>query len=139
MSVMGDMMKVLSMPCRKHADIISHSFDAELSKGTRWGLWVHERYCTGCRGYHQQFQVIRDGAAKLFGVEHAHSVSAAAGAGSAGAGSGGAGPRGSGGRAAGSKANRHISTAASVVGPCPPEVRERLVAAVTGRSRGSGA
>lgn len=131
MSVMGDMMKVLSMPCRKHADIISHSFDAELSKGTRWGLWVHERYCTGCREYHQQFQVIRNGAAKLFGVEHAHSVSAAHAA--------GAGSTGSGGRAAGSKASRQSSAGASVVGPCPPEVRERLVAAVTGRSRGPGA
>lgn len=120
MSVMGDMLKVLSMPCRKHADIISRSFDDELSKGTRWGLWVHERYCTGCRGYHQQFQDIRDGAAKLFGVEQAQAAHATPA------------------RSAGASAGRPAAVQAHVASRCPPEVRERLVAAVARRSASPG-
>lgn len=65
--MIGDIAKVLSMPCREHAGIISRSFDAPLTTGTRWGLWVHERYCAGCRGYHLQLGTLHRAAERAFG------------------------------------------------------------------------
>ena len=111
MSTMSDMMKVLSMPCRGHADIISRSFDAPLSTVTRWGLWMHERYCTGCRGYHRQLLTIRLGASRLFGFAEPLSQ--------------GVPPA----HAPARPAHTHGPGR-----PCPHEVRQRLAAAVARRT-----
>jgi hypothetical protein len=128
MSTIGDFFKVLSMPCNEHALIISRTLDdpgggdgvgGGLSKGTCWGLWVHERYCTGCRAYHRQLLMLRSAARKVFGWEPAPSPA----------------PTG----AAGGHPPHPPHSHGTGRAPCPHEVRERLVRAVAERGgRGGG-
>lgn len=56
----ADFAKVMAMPCREHAAIISRltGDPAAFTPGLRAGLWLHERYCTGCKAYHRQLTTL---------------------------------------------------------------------------------
>lgn len=80
-STLTDFAKVMSMPCKEHAAIISRltgdlpvvgleaGETSPLSKGTRAGLWLHERYCTGCKAYHLQLTTLHKGILTLATTE----------------------------------------------------------------------
>ncbi|MBX3386398.1 MAG: hypothetical protein KF768_07495 [Phycisphaeraceae bacterium] len=71
MGSVGDFVKVMSMPCKEHAAIISRltSEPGAYSGGMRAGLWLHERVCTGCKAYHRQLTTLRRGFEAWAGAE----------------------------------------------------------------------
>lgn len=65
MGFVRDMARVLRMPCRAHAEIMSRACDAPLSRGTAFGLRVHLVYCAGCRAYRAHLRRLRASARAL--------------------------------------------------------------------------
>lgn len=54
-----DMVRVLAMPCREHAELLSRQLDAPLAPGQRFGLRVHLLYCGGCRSFQKYLLRLR--------------------------------------------------------------------------------
>ena len=58
-SFVRDMLRVLNMPCKEHAFLISKKLDAPLAPGTTAGLWLHLRVCKGCSAWTKHLHAIR--------------------------------------------------------------------------------
>ena len=54
-----DIVRVLNMPCREHAGLLSRRLDGQLSSGEALGLRVHLLYCAGCRRLAAQLHTLR--------------------------------------------------------------------------------
>jgi hypothetical protein len=58
-SFVGNVVRVLSMPCRDHTALMSKQLDAPLPRGIAAGLRIHILYCNGCRKFHSQIHRLR--------------------------------------------------------------------------------
>ncbi|MBS0198098.1 MAG: hypothetical protein JSR77_15195 [Planctomycetes bacterium] len=56
---------VLRLSCREHGEVISRACDHELPAGARFGMSVHQTYCTGCRRLSRWYRVVTQGARNL--------------------------------------------------------------------------
>jgi hypothetical protein len=56
---LGDMARVLNMPCRAHTELLTRQLDGPLSAGETFGLRLHLLICTGCRRFRSQIRRIR--------------------------------------------------------------------------------
>ncbi len=119
-STLTDFAKVMSIPCKEQAAIISRltgdlpvvglesGDSAPLSKGTRAGVWLHERVCAGCKAYRLQLTTLHKGILALATAEDPQffaMVMATA--------------------AADPASNRHARSRGS--DGCPPEVLDRVI------------
>lgn len=55
-----DAVRVLSMSCRSHAELLSRQLDEPLPRGVAFGLRVHLLYCRGCRRFRDQLRHLRE-------------------------------------------------------------------------------
>jgi hypothetical protein len=63
----GDVLRVLTMPCRDHTALFSKQLDGPLPRGIAAGLRIHIVYCAGCRRFRAQIRWLRSLAARLGG------------------------------------------------------------------------
>jgi len=63
--LMRDVTRVLNMRCAEHAALMSGAPERGLSFGERLGLWVHTRYCRGCRMLKRQLAALESMACSL--------------------------------------------------------------------------
>ncbi|MFM9957688.1 MAG: hypothetical protein ACKVZJ_06410 [Phycisphaerales bacterium] len=60
-----DAARVLGMRCDEHAQLMNRELESGLTRGERVGLWVHTRYCRGCRGLKRQLAALEAMAGSL--------------------------------------------------------------------------
>lgn len=65
MSVVGDVFRVLRMPCREHHALYSRAMDDAVPRGVRIGLAIHAIICKPCNMFRAQLRAISDAAKRL--------------------------------------------------------------------------
>jgi hypothetical protein len=60
-----DVFRVLGMPCREHAALLSKQLDDPLPSGIATGLRIHILYCGGCKRFRAQIRRLRDMAGSI--------------------------------------------------------------------------
>lgn len=66
-----DVLRVLRMPCREHAELFTRQLDEPLPRGVAAGLRIHVLYCEGCRKFRAQILKLRDASRDLARDIHA--------------------------------------------------------------------
>ena len=64
--------KLLNLPCRDMAALVSLSQDAELTRSQRFAVNLHLLYCRACRRFKRQLKIMQD--ATRWGSEHFHEL-----------------------------------------------------------------
>jgi len=62
-----DMVRVLGLPCREQAALLSRRLDGPLPPGIAAGVRIHTLYCRGCRAFRTQIRRLRDAARRIGG------------------------------------------------------------------------
>ncbi len=65
MSRIIDWFRVLNLPCRDMAALISASADQALPPGKRFALRLHLLYCSACRRYKKQLAILSTAVSRL--------------------------------------------------------------------------